>query len=66
MITNLKGVRSYFRENLRVLEIKMNEANYQGIPWNKCSEFQKRKFENFVFLSNNRQGMEYKIKIVYI
>ena len=46
-------VRIYMRNEVKVIEVTTSKAQYQGIAWKQCSEFQKRKYENFIFLSNN-------------
>jgi hypothetical protein len=56
-------VTTYMRDEMKVIEIRTAEAKYQGIPWRECSEFQKRKYENFTYLSNNTG---YPMKFIYI
>lgn len=56
-------VKTYMRDDLKVIEITTSQAKYQGIKWNNCSEFQKRKYENLIFLENNT-GMQ--MKFIYI
>lgn len=50
------------RNGIKVIEVSMMKAKYQGIPWVECSEFQKRKYENFLFLSNQERN---RIKFIY-
>lgn len=56
-------VKIYMRDELKVIEVTTSRAKYQGIEWKQCSEFQKRKYENFVFLTNNTGQ---PIKFIYI
>lgn len=51
------------REKTKVIEVNTKVAKYQGIPWGECSEYQKRKYENFVFLANNNRD---KIAFIYV
>ena len=53
---NMKG-------DLKIIEVEMAKANYRGLQWQDCSEYQKRKYENLVFLENNTGE---PIKFLYI
>lgn len=46
-------VKIQMRDEFKVIEIDTKRVKYQGIKWANCSEFQKRKYENFIYLSNN-------------
>lgn len=52
----------FYRDEVKVIEVDINKAQYQGIPWKQCSEFQKRKYENFIVLANNTRE---PIKLIY-
>lgn len=52
----------FYRDEVKVIEVDINTAQYQGIPWIQCSEFQKRKYENFIVLANNTRE---PIKLIY-
>lgn len=56
-------VNVQIRGELKVIEVQTKDAKYQGIKWVNCSEFQKRKYENLLFLTNNT-GQQ--IKFIYI
>lgn len=56
-------VKTYMRDEVKVIEITTSQAKYQGIMWKNCSEFQKKKYENLIFLSNNT-GQQ--MKFIYI
>lgn len=59
----MKEYEVYYRDNLKIIEVHTDRAMYQGIPWIECSEFQKRKYENFTVLSNNTRE---QIKLIYL
>lgn len=46
-------VKTYVRDEVKVIEVTTSRAKYQGIFWKNCSEYQKKKYENLIFLSNN-------------
>ena len=50
------------RNGIKVIEVDMKKAKYHSIPWVDCSEFQKRKYENFLFLANQERN---RIKFIY-
>lgn len=52
----------FYRDEVKVIEVDTNKAQYQGIQWKQCSEFQKRKYENFIVLANNTRE---PIKLIY-
>ncbi len=52
----------HHRNGIKVIEVDMKKAKYQSIPWIDCSEFQKRKYENFQFLANQERN---RIKFIY-
>ena len=58
------GVSTYHREGKRVLEIDTSKAIYQEKDWKDCSEYQKRKYENLVFIENSKDRVQ--LKFVYI
>ncbi len=45
-----------------VLTIDTSKATYQGVPWRTMGDFGKRKFENFLVLSNAQR----RIKPIYV
>lgn len=51
------------RSGIKVIEVDIKRAKYNRIPWVECSEYQKRKFENFHFLANQNRNI---IKFLYI
>jgi hypothetical protein len=52
----------HHRNGVKVIEVDMKKAKHHGIPWIHCSEFQKRKYENFLFLANQERN---RIKFIY-
>lgn len=50
---------------MKVITINMHKDKYQGLPWIALSEFQKRKYENLLFLQNMNQEREY-VRFVYV
>ena len=50
------------RDGSLVIEVDVHKAVYQGIMWESLSEYQKRKYENLIFIKNNR-GLP--IKFIY-
>jgi len=38
------------RDTMKIVEIDVNKARYFGRPWKLLGDFDKRKFENVVFL----------------
>lgn len=56
-------IKVYNRNGYKVIEVDMKKAKYHRIPWIDCSEFQKRKYENFQYLANQDRS---RIKFIYI
>lgn len=56
-------INIYNRDEFRVIEVTTAKAKYQGIEWKNCSEYQKKKYENLLFLTNNT-GLQ--MKFIYI
>ncbi len=56
------GIKITHRGDFKVIEVDVNLAKYQGIVWKELSEFQKRKYENYLVLSNNTKE---PIKFIY-
>lgn len=50
------------RNGYKVIEVDMKKSKYHGTSWIDLSEWQKRKYENFLFLSNQERN---KIKFIY-
>lgn len=55
-------IKVHIRDGWKVIEVDMNKSKYHSIPWIYLSEFQKRKYENFLYLSNQERS---KIKFIY-
>ncbi len=53
-----KGVRKYIRNNDFVLEVDTDNAEYHGIKWRTLGDYGKRKWENFLYLHNQRDGLK--------
>ena len=56
-------IKTFIRDEFKVIEVTTSKAKYQGIAWKNCSEFQKRKYENLIFLTNNT-GLP--MKVIYL
>lgn len=56
-------INIFHRNGVKVIEVDMKKAKHHDIPWIDCSEFQKRKYENFQFLANQERN---RIKFIYI
>ncbi len=54
--------RTYYRAGNKIVEVDTKKAKYQGKPWTSLSEFQKRKYENLIVLTNNTRQ---KINFIY-
>ena len=52
----------HMRNGWKVIEVDMKKSKYHQIPWVELSEWQKRKYENFLYLSNQERN---KIKFIY-
>lgn len=52
----------HMRNGWKVIEVDMKKSKYFSIPWIQLSEWQKRKYENFLYLSNQERN---KIKFIY-
>jgi len=50
------------RNGYKVIEVDMKKSKYQHIPWIDLSEFQKRKYENYLYLANQERS---RIKFIY-
>lgn len=50
-------------EHYKVLDVDVNQARYFGMPWKRLSEYERRKFENVLFLKAHEQ--QHKLKILY-
>lgn len=46
---------------LKVLEVDTDRVKFQGKPWSALANFQKRKFENFLFLNDSDSKLQKKI-----
>lgn len=46
------GVTGHYRQNKLVFEIDIHKTEYKGRIWKNLSTFDKRKFENTLFLSH--------------
>lgn len=55
-------VKIHNRNGYKVIEVDINKAKYHSTPWVDCSEFQKRKYENFQYLKNQERS---RIKFLY-
>jgi hypothetical protein len=55
-------VNIFMRDGYKVIEVDMKKTKYFSIPWVDLSEWQKRKYENFLYLSNQERS---KIKFIY-
>ncbi len=53
-----KGVRKLVRGDNLVLEVDTDLARYHGTPWKSLGAYGKRKWENFLFLHNQRDGLK--------
>lgn len=51
------------RNGYKVIEVNIKKAKHNHISWVDCSEWQKRKYENFQFLANQERN---RIKFIYI
>jgi len=47
----------------KIIEVDMKKSKYHSIPWIHLSEWQKRKFENYLYLKNQERS---RIKFIYI
>lgn len=56
-------IKIHNRGDIKVIEVQTSKAKYQGIRWTNLSEYQKRKYENIIFLQNNT-GLA--MKFIYI
>lgn len=55
-------VKICLRNGIKVIEVDTKRAKYHSIPWIDCSEYQKRKYENFQYLANQQRN---RIKFIY-
>lgn len=46
-------ITTYLKEDLKIIEVQTTKAKYNHVQWENCSEYQKRKYENLLFLENN-------------
>lgn len=53
----------HHRNGWKVIEVDMKKTRYFSTPWIDLSEWQKRKYENFLFLSNQERS---RIKFLYV
>lgn len=53
----------YQRNGWKVIEVDMKKSKYFSTPWVHLSEWQKRKYENFLFLANQERS---RIKFLYV
>jgi len=49
-------------EGYKVITVDTGKATYQGITWKNLGDFGKRKWENYLFLSNPKE----RIKVIYV
>jgi len=61
MTSNFHETKKEMADGTTVISIDTKKATYQGKKWESLSNFQKRKFQNLVFL-NNAKG---RPKIIY-
>lgn len=52
-----KGVRKFIRGDEFVLEVDTDQAEFHRKPWKQLGDFGKRKWENFLFLHNQHDGL---------
>ena len=52
------------RQGKKVIEVNTKVAVYQGLKWKDLSEYQKKKYENLVFLKNSDRTIH--TKVIYI
>ena len=52
-----KGIRKFIHGDKFVLEVDTEQAELHGRPWRTLGDFGKRKWENFLFLHNQRAGL---------
>ncbi len=55
-------INIHMRGGVKVIEVNMKKTKYFSIPWIYLSEWQKRKYENFLYLSNQERN---RIKFIY-
>ncbi len=53
-----KGVRKYVRDDLFVIEVDTDLAEYKGLKWKSMGAYGRRKWENFLFLHNQRANLK--------
>lgn len=56
----------HHRGQYKVLEIDTTKAFFKGIAWRNLGAYGKKKFDNWIFLTNVKNAGSMRTKILYV
>lgn len=59
-------VTTHYRQGYKVLEVDTRKAVFKDIPWAQLGSFGKKKFDNWLFLTNVKNEGTIRTRILYV
>lgn len=56
----------HHRRGYKVVEVDTKKAEFKGLKWRELGGFGKKKFDNYLFLTNLKNKGTERTKIIYV